>query len=172
MTGLPFARTKLTVLFALLCVRQQENISSAPLLCLRLVGPAKFVLTQPTIRNSQFIFFPFSGADCDALFIPPRKRLRFAREDRPGGMGNLAAVSWETAVAPVCGQLFASVLPGENVGEQAMIKCCENQGFCKKLKPDTAQPQSLWEILCLWLLQRKAEEPHYNYAVNSGASVI
>lgn len=32
-------------------------------------------------------------------------------------MGNLVPVSWETTVAPACGQLFASqpVVPGENV---------------------------------------------------------
>lgn len=46
-TRLSFGCTKLTVLFALLCVGQQEDVSSAPLLCLRvtrtLVSPAKMV---------------------------------------------------------------------------------------------------------------------------------
>lgn len=46
-TGLSFGCTKLTVLFALLCVGQQEDVSSAPLLCLHvtrtLVSPAKMV---------------------------------------------------------------------------------------------------------------------------------
>lgn len=67
--------------------------------------------------NLQSIFFLFSRADCDAHFIPRGKRLGFTCDDGPGSMGTLAPVSWETTVAPACGQLFASqsVVPGENV---------------------------------------------------------
>lgn len=142
------------------------------LLCFASASPAPWLAPLWWSKlNLESIFFLFSRADCHAHFIPRGKRLGFTCEDGPGSMRTLAPVSWETTVAPACGQLFASqsVVSGENVWEQETIKCSENQGFCKKLKPDTAQAQSLWEILCLWLFQKRVKEPapHYNYAMNS-----
>lgn len=57
-----------------------------------------------------------------------RGQLESTYEDRPRSMGNLTHVSWETALALACGQLFASQsdVPGENVSVQEMIKCSEN----------------------------------------------
>lgn len=45
------------------------------------------------------------------------EQLESTYEDRPRSMGNLMRVSWETALALACGQLFASQsdVPGENV---------------------------------------------------------
>lgn len=156
-TGLSFERTKLTVLFALLCVGQQEDVSSAPLLCLFLVDSAKFVLTQPSAVVNLFFSF-FYGGDCDAHFIPRGKRLGLTREGGqawwPGKscccfLGNRCSSSLRSAIC-----LSPSWWECLRAGDDQMLW---ESGLLqkKKLKPDTAQPQSLWEILCLWLLQRR-----------------
>lgn len=108
MTGLSFGRTKLTVLFALLCVGQQKDVSSVSLL--PPFGRPHSVCLHPTVRNSQLIFSSLVELIVMLILFHEGSGSGLTREDRPGGMGNLAAVSWETAVAPVCGQLFASVL--------------------------------------------------------------